>query len=36
MYFPVAGIEVNPLVPPLVAFVISFVKNYETAVSLEK
>ena len=23
MYFPVAGIEVNPLVPPLVAFVIS-------------
>ncbi|MBI4721162.1 MAG: sulfite exporter TauE/SafE family protein [Chitinivibrionia bacterium] len=24
MYFPVAGIEVNPLVPPLVAFVISF------------
>lgn len=24
MYFPVAGIEVNPLVPPLVAFIISF------------
>ncbi|MBI9075913.1 MAG: sulfite exporter TauE/SafE family protein [Desulfatibacillum sp.] len=24
MYFPVAGIEVNPLVPPLVAFVVSF------------
>lgn len=24
MYFPVAGIEVNPLIPPLVAFVISF------------
>lgn len=24
MYFPVAGIEVNPLVPPAVAFVISF------------
>ena len=23
MYFPVAGIEINPLVPPLVAFVIS-------------
>ncbi|MDD3815178.1 MAG: sulfite exporter TauE/SafE family protein [Desulfocapsaceae bacterium] len=23
MYFPVAGVEVNPLVPPLVAFVIS-------------
>ncbi len=23
MYFPIAGIEVNPLVPPLVAFVIS-------------
>ena len=23
MYFPVAGIEVNPLIPPLVAFVIS-------------
>ncbi len=24
MYFPIAGIEVNPFVPPLVAFVISF------------
>lgn len=24
MYFPVAGIEVHPLVPPLVAFVVSF------------
>ena len=24
MYFPVAGIEVNPIVPPLVAFVVSF------------
>ena len=24
MYFPVANIEVNPLVPPLVAFAISF------------
>ncbi len=24
MYFPVAGIDVNPVVPPLVAFVISF------------
>jgi hypothetical protein len=24
MYFPVANIEVNPLVPPLVAFIISF------------
>ena len=24
MYFPVAGIEVHPLIPPLVAFVISF------------
>lgn len=24
MYFPVAGIEVSPLVPPLVAFVVSF------------
>ena len=24
MYFPVANIEVNPLVPPLVAFTISF------------
>ncbi len=24
MYFPVAGIEVNPLIPPLVAFVVSF------------
>ncbi|NPA95392.1 MAG: sulfite exporter TauE/SafE family protein [Thermodesulfobacteria bacterium] len=24
MYFPVAGIDVNPLVPPVVAFVISF------------
>lgn len=24
MYFPVAGIEVNPLIPPLTAFVISF------------
>jgi len=23
MYFPIAGIEVNPLLPPLVAFVIS-------------
>jgi len=24
MYFPIAGIEVNPLIPPLVAFVVSF------------
>ncbi|OEU66684.1 MAG: hypothetical protein BA863_16740 [Desulfovibrio sp. S3730MH75] len=24
MYFPVSGVEVNPLIPPLVAFVISF------------
>ena len=24
MYFPIAGIEVNPIVPPLVAFVVSF------------
>ncbi|SMF32489.1 sulfite exporter TauE/SafE family protein [Desulfovibrio gilichinskyi] len=24
MYFPVAGIEVNPFIPPLVAFVVSF------------
>ena len=24
MYFPVAGIEINPVVPPLVAFIISF------------
>ena len=24
MYFPTAGIEVNPLIPPIVAFVISF------------
>jgi len=24
MYFPVAGIEVNPVIPPLVAFVVSF------------
>jgi uncharacterized membrane protein YfcA len=24
MYFPVAGIEVNPLIPPIVAFIISF------------
>ncbi len=27
MFFPVAGIEVNPLVPPLVAFCISFVAS---------
>ncbi|GFK95612.1 hypothetical protein NNJEOMEG_03480 [Fundidesulfovibrio magnetotacticus] len=27
MYFPAAGIEVNPLVPPLVALVISFVTS---------
>ncbi|WP_031482753.1 sulfite exporter TauE/SafE family protein [Maridesulfovibrio frigidus] len=24
MYFPVSGVEVNPLIPPLVAFVVSF------------
>jgi uncharacterized membrane protein YfcA len=27
MYFPVAGIEVSPVVPPLVAFVVSFVAS---------
>ena len=27
MYFPVAGIEVSPVVPPLVAFVVSFVTS---------
>jgi len=27
MYFPVAGIEVSPVVPPIVAFVVSFVAS---------
>jgi len=27
MYFPIAGIEVSPLVPPLVAFVVSFITS---------